>query len=123
MDIPQLSLPEFQAICNGKSANSVLDMIYKPFLEAIHVNRKRDADIVRILVSEIVEEMFAIATDKTVRDILSGRIRIESEEDIEKIPNYRKQREDGSVEIINISEDIQPWLALQTWLNEYCMSV
>lgn len=119
MDIPRLSLREFKAICEIKSADSVLEMTYKPFLRALHAERKRDVETVRDLVSEIVEEKFAVETDKTVRDILSGKIRLESEKDIENIPNYRKQRDDGTVEIINISEHIQPWVALQTWLNGY----
>ena len=120
MNIPKLSLEEFRAVCNGDNAEKILEETYQPFLEKLHVHRKNDVRIIRNLVSEIIGEMFDVETDRTVRDIMSGRIRFESEEDIEKIPNYRKQHDDGTVEIINISEHIQPWLSLQTWLNEYC---
>ena len=117
MDIPKLSLNEFSEIMHKPDARVDLEKTYRPFLDSLKASTKSDIDILRSIIDAIVVEMSQEVALEVQKKILKGEIVINSVEDLEKMPNYRKRNPDGSVSIMNVPDHMQPWLTLEMWLN------
>lgn len=117
-NIPRVSIGEMKEALKRPDAEEFLDSIYRPFLSQIGASSLNDINLLRRAIDEYCVEMSQETVRNLTRRIMSGEIRIESIEDMQKLPYYRHHNPDGSVMVINIPEQAQPYYALCTWLNE-----
>ncbi len=67
-------------------------------------------------VKEYIDGKIAEVKDRTFKDLMEGRITINSPEDMERLPFYEEEAEDGTCVVKNIPANIEWWLCFLAYL-------
>lgn len=109
--IPQISLERIR--------NMSVEEMRKTYAQLLSDLNVFDAvmEEFRNSVAEYIQGLIDEVKKRTFEKIMSGEIRVDTFEDMEKLPMYREEDADGSVSIRNIPEHIQWWFSFMAYLN------